>query len=173
MDLTEHQFDSDKLIRRHLQFAWWSLLCYLSLGIALELLHAFKIGWYLDSSYEIRRLMWTLGHAHGTLLALVHAVFAMTMYILPGRISGLRRFASPCLMAASILLPNGFFLGGIFIHSGDPGVGIFLVPFGAVLMFVCVLLTACGTVSLTEVRSRTEPQRSGREKKSKTKRKRS
>jgi hypothetical protein len=54
-------------------FGWWALLCYVSLGITLEVLHGLKIGWYLE--IETRRLMWTLGHAHGGLLALVNVVF--------------------------------------------------------------------------------------------------
>jgi hypothetical protein len=60
------------LIHRHLRAGWWGLLIYLGLGIALEMLHGFKIGFYLDVSNHTRRLMWTLAHAHGTLLALVN-----------------------------------------------------------------------------------------------------
>ena len=134
------------LVRIHLQFAWWSLLCFLSLGVALEALHAFKVGWYLEGDYETRRLMWTLGHAHGTLLAVVHGMFAATHYILPIEQAGWQRMASPCLMGASFLLPGGFILGGIFIYGGDPGIGIWLVPLGAVLLFTAVLLTAVGVV---------------------------
>ncbi|MCH7729550.1 MAG: hypothetical protein IH991_24195, partial [Planctomycetes bacterium] len=69
------------LIRRHLQFAWWSLLVFLSVGIFLEAMHGFKVGWYFG--FEVRRLMWTLAHAHGALLALVHGAFALTVYLLP------------------------------------------------------------------------------------------
>jgi hypothetical protein len=133
-----------------LQFAWWSLLCFLTLGIGLELLHAFKIGWYLETAFETRRLMWTLGHAHGTLLALVHAAFAFTLHIFPGGASRGRRIASACLMSASILLPGGFFLGGIFLYSTDPGIGVFLVPLGALTLFLGVLLTAYSATSQPE-----------------------
>ena len=52
-------------LRRHLRFGWWSLLCFLTLGIVLESLHGFKVGWYLDAAHSTRRLMWTLAHAHG------------------------------------------------------------------------------------------------------------
>ncbi len=133
---------SASLVRLHLQFAWWSLLCFLSVGIALEALHAFKIGWYLEGEYEARRLMWTLGHAHGTLLALVHGMFAATHFFVPIDLRGAGRMASPCLMGASLLLPGGFFLGGIFIYGGDPGIGIWLVPLGALLLVAGVMLTA-------------------------------
>ena len=40
------------------------------------------------------------------------------------------------------LLPAGFFLGGLYIYSGDPGLGIALVPAGGLLLFVAVALTA-------------------------------
>src|SRR5207302_5676038 len=59
---------------RNLRFGWWSLLVFLSLGGLLETLHGFKIGWYVDVGNEMRRLMFTLAHAHGTALALVNLV---------------------------------------------------------------------------------------------------
>ena len=65
-------------MRFHLRFGWWSLLVYLSIGLALEVLHGFKAEMYLSPQMEVRRLMWTLGHAHGTLLALVHLGLAAT-----------------------------------------------------------------------------------------------
>ncbi len=33
---------------RHLRFGWWALAVYVCLGIVLETMHGFKIGWYLD-----------------------------------------------------------------------------------------------------------------------------
>src|SRR4051795_4207629 len=65
-----------RLARRHARLGWWGLLLFLSLGIALEALHGFKAGFYLDPAHRLRRLLWTLAHAHGTLLALVHVGFA-------------------------------------------------------------------------------------------------
>jgi hypothetical protein len=105
------------------------------------MLHGFKVGWYVDLANATRRLMWTLAHAHGTLLALVHIAFAASL----GRLAEearLQRFASPCLIGASILLPGGFFLGGLVVHAGDPGLGILLVPAGGLLLFGAVLATA-------------------------------
>ena len=136
--------DISSLVRRHLRIGWWSLLCFLTLGIVLEGMHGLKIGWYLDVGNEARRLMWTLAHAHGVLLSLVHVVFAQTLSIVSttGRDSHPPRWASSCLMGASIALPGGFFLGGIYIYDGDPGLGVFLVPVGAALLFVSVLLIA-------------------------------
>ena len=69
----------------HLRFGWWSMLVFLSLGILLEALHGFKVGFYLNVGSETRRLMWTLAHAHGVLLGLANVAFAATMYVLPAR----------------------------------------------------------------------------------------
>ena len=127
--------------QRHVRFGWWTLLLFLSLGIVLETLHAFKVGLYLQVSNEARRLMWTLAHAHGTLLALIHIAYGVSVQVLGGRVSPL---ASACLRGASILLPGGFFLGGLVLHGGDPGLGILLIPVGALLLFVGVFLAARG-----------------------------
>ena len=113
----------------------------------LEVFHGFKVGWYLNVSNETRRLMWTLAHAHGTLLGLMHLAFAVTAHLLPAWPAKSRALASHCLLAASVLIPGGFFLGGVVIYSGDPGLGILLVPLGAVFLFAAVFLTARATRS--------------------------
>ena len=133
-----------RYVFRHLHFGWWSLLLFLSLGIALEVMHALKVGFYMDESNKTRRLMWTLAHTHGTLLSLVHIAFGLTLRVLPAENIRLQRLASPTLTGASILLPGGFFLGGVVIHAGDPGLGVLLVPVGAAFLFFTVLLTALG-----------------------------
>jgi len=134
----------DPLVRKHLKIGWVGLLVFLSLGIVLESLHGFKVGYYLDVSNQTRRFMWTLAHAHGTLLALVNVAFAVTLHLLPAWQRKDKSFASTCLLGASILMPAGFFLGGVFIYGGDPGLGIFLLPVGAVLLLIAVFKTAAG-----------------------------
>ena len=133
-----------------MRFGWWSLLCFLTLGIVLESLHGFKVGWYLDVANETRRFLWTLAHAHGVLLSLVNLAFAVTLPHLAADTVRLARLASPCLMGATLFLPGGFLLGGVVIHGGDPGLGILLVPVGALLLFVSVLLTARARHSVEE-----------------------
>ncbi|MFK7990384.1 MAG: hypothetical protein AB8I08_30460 [Sandaracinaceae bacterium] len=128
-------------VRRHLFWGWWSLLVFLTLGIGLEALHGFKVGYYLDVSNEVRRLMWTLAHVHGAALALVHVAFAGTLHVGVLRRGGVV-LASRLLSAAGVLLPLGFFLGGFGIAGGDPGVGVALVPLGALALFVAVASTA-------------------------------
>jgi hypothetical protein len=134
--------DAPNYVQRHLRLGWWLILAFLSLGIVLEGLHAFKAPWYLDATNEARRLMWTLAHAHGTLLGLLHIAFAATFFICVRQATGLHAVASKCLTAASLLLPFGFLLGGIYTYGGDPGHGIMLVPVGAVLLLVAVFVMA-------------------------------
>ena len=139
------------LTRRHLRVGWWSLLFFLTLGMVLEGLHGFKAGLYLDVSNSTRRLMWTLAHAHGTLLSLVHVAFGTSLQLLPAWDTRSRGLASVCLMSAGILIPGGFFLGGMADfkrYQGDPGLGIVLVPIGALVLFIAVFLTARAAQSL-------------------------
>jgi hypothetical protein len=128
--------------RVHLRVGWWSLLVFVTLGVTLEALSGFKAGLYLDVTNSTRRLMWTLAHAHGTLLSILNIVFATSLPLLPGWNESGRLLASRCLRGALVLMPLGFFLGGVRIYGGDPGLGILLVPPGAVLLFVSVLMTA-------------------------------
>ena len=132
----------EPIVRRHLAFAWWTVLVYLTLGAGLEAAHALKLGLYVDVANQTRRLMWTLAHAHGTLLGLMSLGFAFTASRLGKWPERSQRIASRALMGATLLIPLGFFLGGLFIHAGDPGLGIVLVPAGALLLFVAVLVTA-------------------------------
>jgi uncharacterized membrane protein len=121
---------------RNLRFGWWSLLIFLLFGGVLETLHGFKIGWYLDVGNEMRRLMFTLAHAHGTLLALVNIAAGLTARSVAR--FDLRPSISSVLIWAAILLPAGFFLGGVVTYGGDPGLGVWLVPVGAILLFYSV-----------------------------------
>ena len=45
---------------------------------------------------------------------------------------------------ASVLLPGGFFIGGFFIYDGDPGLGVFVVPVGALSLLIAVVLISLG-----------------------------
>jgi hypothetical protein len=130
------------LAKLHLRVGWWSLLLFLTVGLLLETLSGFKAGFYVDVSSSTRRLMWTLAHAHGTLLSILNVVFAMTLPMAVAWPETSRTLASRCLRGALVLMPLGFFLGGVRVYGGDPGIGVLLVPPGALLLFVAVLLTA-------------------------------
>jgi hypothetical protein len=133
---------TEAVIRRHLRFGWIALLVFLVLGVFLEAMHGFKVGWYLDAGEETRRLLLTLAHAHGVLLALVNLAFAATLATAPGLDARPIRIASPCLVGAGILLPAGFLLGGLVTYGGDPGLGVFLIPPAALLLFAGVAAVA-------------------------------
>lgn len=131
--------DRTALARRHLRVGWWALFAYLLLGVLLEALHGFKSPFYLDVGNESRRLMWTLAHAHGTLLALVNVAYGLTVLSIP---KAAKPLASACLLASLLILPMGFFAGGLVIHGGDPGVGVLIVPAGALALVVGVGVVA-------------------------------
>ena len=133
---------SELLEKRHIGVGWWSLLFFLTLGMVLELLHGFKIGAYLNVSNETRRLLWTLAHAHGTLLGLLNLAFCATLKMLPDWPAQSRKLASGLLLGATLLMPAGFFLGGVRVYGGDPGPAILLVPAGGLLLVASVLMTA-------------------------------
>ena len=139
---TEADFD---YFNRHMKFGWWTLALFMLLGLFLEYLHGFKVDYYLNVGNETRRLMFTLAHAHGTLFAMIHILFALTARAMPVSADSWQRVASPLLMAGSVLMPGGFFLGGVWIYDGDPGLGIFLVPVGVIAMVVAIVMTARGT----------------------------
>lgn len=123
---------TDQLARRHLRFGWTAILVFALLGLTLETLHGFKVRAYLDVSNDTRRLMWTLAHAHGTLLGAVNVLYALTISAFAGW--GRDGLASRGLLAAAVLVPAGFFLGGVNPYGGDPGLGILLVPVGALAL---------------------------------------
>lgn len=125
---------------QHLRYGWWSLFVFLSLGVVLETLHGFKLAWYLNADVEMRRLMLTLSHAHGTLLALVNIAAGLTLRTVKGY--ELPRSASLALRWGAALLPAGFLFGGLVIHDGDPGVAVLLVPLGALLLVYAVFVAA-------------------------------
>lgn len=125
---------------RNLRFGWWALASYLTLGLLLEILHGLKVGWYLDVGHETRRLMFTLAHAHGTLLALVNIAAGLTARAVTG--FALAPNAARALIWSAVLLPAGFLFGGLVTHGGDPGLGILLAPVGALLLLFGVVRLA-------------------------------
>ena len=57
-------------------------------------------------------------------------------------------------MGASILLPGGFFLGGIVFYGGDSGLGALLVPPGAALLLIALFVLARLSTSPPETAGR-------------------
>lgn len=132
-------------------------MIYVLLGIGLETMHGFKIGWYLDVGNEVRRLMFTLGHFHGTMLSLVNIAAGLTLRSVEA--SRIKPSVSWALIWAAILLPAGFLSGGFFPYDGDPGNGIWLVPIGALLMLYGVIGFAIGLGKALEASPRQKKQK--------------
>jgi hypothetical protein len=119
---------------------WISLAAWLAFGILIEGLIGFRTPALLDD--PVRRDMFRLAHAHGTLLNLVliaAAICARLELIRLGRIGSLG------LRSAVVLLPSGFLLGGLWHFKDDPGLGICLVPVGAMLLLATALHLGCST----------------------------
>lgn len=138
--------------RRHVQVGWWSLLFFATLGLILESLHGFKVRMYLDVSNETRRLMWTLAHAHGTGLGLVNIAFGLSLRIAPELVGRRPQLVSPALLGATVLMPAAFFLGGVAFYSGDPGIGVLILPVGAFLLLAALFWIARGATAVPEAR---------------------
>jgi len=143
-----------RLARRHHIIGWWGLLVFLSLGIALETFHGFKSEFYLDPLHRLRRLLWTLAHAHGTLLALVNIAFALGVMHFGRWTERTLKLVSFFLIDALLLLPAGFFLGGIEHTEVDPGSGILLVPIGALFLLLAVGMIAWSASGAAEPSAR-------------------
>ena len=45
---------------------------------------------------------------------------------------------------AFLLIPGGFLLGGLATYGGDPGIGILLVPVGALMLLAALAAVAGG-----------------------------
>ena len=129
------------LRKRHLTLGFFGLALYGTLGLVLEGLHGFKADSYLNVANETRRLMWRLSHAHGTLLSLVQIAFGLAATSTAGRKGSGAGLASRLLSLAWLLMPLGFFLGGWMIQGSDPGLGIILVPLGALAFISSMTLT--------------------------------
>ena len=122
------------LEKRHLAVGWLSIAVFIGLGILLEALHALKAGYLLDVENETRRHMWTLAHAHGTLIGVMNLALAFTYSRVSAWPTAASVRVSQGMLAGTILVPGGFFLGGLTVYAGDPGLGILLVPPGGLLL---------------------------------------
>jgi hypothetical protein len=126
-----------------LRFGWTAIALFLLGGLVLEFFHLIKAPFYVE--IELRRDLWTLAHAHGTLLGLINVAFGATGVRCLASESARAR-ASWLLRAGATAVPAGFFLGGLAPAEGDPSLFIVLVPAGALLMLAGAVLTARGAL---------------------------
>jgi hypothetical protein len=136
----------DAIVQRHMRWGWWSLAIFTLLGLLLEAGHGLKLGWYLDVGNATRRLSFTLGHAHGTLLGFANIAYAISLSHASMSAKSAAR-ASVALRLATVMMPLGFVLGGVAFYAGDPGFAIALVPPGALLLVIALVLVARGFTS--------------------------
>jgi len=122
-----------RLRRAHQIWGWVGLALFAGVGLTLEALNGLKLGFYLDANNALRRELWRLGHAHGTLLSIVQIGYASALA--QGWLSADRgALASFLLRGALVLLPLGFLLGGAAPSESDPWIGIWFVPVGGVFL---------------------------------------
>ena len=131
---------TDPALKLTLRTGYWLLAVSLPLGLTLEALHGFKVRAFVQS--EMRSELFRLAHAHGTLLGILCLVFAA---LAERHVAEATRVSIARLVAwGAVLMPLGFFLGGVLNSEGDPSLGIALVPIGAVLLIVALVRSAQG-----------------------------
>ena len=102
---------------------------WMTLGVLLEGLIGFKTPAYLQDS--VRRELFRLAHAHGTLLSLL----LLGIGLLCDRFELEINLAIVWALRVGVMtLPLGFLLGGVWHFESDPGLGIWLVPVSAVVL---------------------------------------
>jgi len=114
---------------------WAGIAFWMAFGLLLEGLLGYKSPSYLFD--QQRRELFRLAHSHGVLLNLLLIVLALC-----GRHFAPPRIATRSLRAGAVLMPVGFLLAGIWHPEGDPGLGIWLVPPGALMLIFGTVLTA-------------------------------
>ncbi len=125
--------------------AGWTLVTVsLAGGLLLESFHLVKLPSYLD--IHLRRELWTLAHAHGTLLGAIAVLFGISAErLLPDPV--VRARAARLVLWGAVLVPFGFLGGGIANAEGDPSLAILLVPAGGLLLLLGLGLLARGAWS--------------------------
>jgi hypothetical protein len=113
------------------------LFAWLLFGLVLETLHGFKHPAYLD--VPVRRELWRLAHAHGTLFSLVAVVLHLLLAKLTIAAAAARK-VDRWFAIGSVVLPLGFLLGGVRPYEADPGIVVALVPAGGVMAAAALLV---------------------------------
>ena len=120
--------------RVKLAFVWMAV--WVGFGLVLDMLIGTKQFFYLLN--PMRQAMWRLAHAHGVLLAVVFVVVA--------RLHGFGGRPGPerVMFLGTLLVPLGFFLGGVAPTETDPFIGVWLVPLGGFCYLRGLVATLAG-----------------------------
>ncbi|MBX3293770.1 MAG: hypothetical protein KF881_12860 [Acidobacteria bacterium] len=125
-----------------LKQAWVSIAVWMTLGLLLEGLLAFRSPAYLQD--EVRREMFRLAHSHGGVLNLLLLGTAFYIRIYSPKFPNIAMLA---LRIGVILMPVGFLLGGIWHYDSDPGPAVFLAPLGGLMIIFGVVSVAVSAFS--------------------------
>jgi len=123
-----------KFTKTQFCFAWICL--WIFFGLLLDSFMGMKQLFYLSD--PVRREMWRLAHTHGTLMTLVFLAYVHFRGIA-------KKLHENMMFIGALLMPVGFFLGGILTTEIDPFVGVFLVPIGGLLFVLGMLLSLFST----------------------------
>ncbi len=127
----------------HARLGWWMLALFAGAGLLLESLIGLRTPWLLDVGMEARRVMFRLAHAHGALLGVVNVAFAASLRTgLVAAEGSALIWPSRLLAAGSMCVPLGFALGGVWFLEADPGLGVLLVPIGALAVVAALVSIA-------------------------------
>ena len=127
----------------HARLGWWMLALFAGAGLLLESLIGLRTPWLLDVGMETRRVMFRLAHAHGALLGLVNVAYAASLRTgLVAAEGSALIWPSRLLAVGSMCVPLGFALGGVWFLEADPGLGVLLVPIGALAVVAALVSIA-------------------------------
>jgi hypothetical protein len=115
----------------------WGLALWLSFGLLLEGLIGFRTPAYLLDN--MRRDLFRLAHAHGTVFSIVLLISALLVErgLLHPPVIAVR-----LLQIGTVLMPVGFLLGGLWHIETDPNLFILLSPLGGLLIIFSVIAIA-------------------------------
>jgi hypothetical protein len=123
----------EAVAERLLRQGWISIAFWMSFGLLLEGLLGYKVPAYLSDPQ--RRELFRLAHTHGTLLG----VFLILAALVIAQGSQVAQPAVRALRIGAALMPLGFLLSGIWHPESDPGMAIWLVPPGALLVIYATI----------------------------------
>ncbi|MBI3653271.1 MAG: hypothetical protein HY231_19760 [Acidobacteria bacterium] len=138
--MTKEKSQSTNPLASLLIQGWAGIAVWMTFGLLLEGLLGYKTPAYLNDAQ--RRELFTLAHTHGSLLSVVLIIAALGAKSFALELSRITQIA---FRIGAILMPLGFFVAGIWHPEGDPGIAIWLVPPGALLMiFAAISMTLAG-----------------------------
>ena len=120
---------------------WFSLAIFMAFGLLFEGLIGYRSPAYLND--PMRRELFRLAHAHGTILSLV--LLIADQYLASREIT-IPRPALLSLRIGAVIMPLGFLLGGIWHTETDPHFLVILSPIGGVMLIFGIITIALASL---------------------------